>query len=100
MYRATTPTHIFTLPFDTDQLKKIQITYRQFGETILQKNETQCVLTRKSIQVELTQEETLQFQTTAEVFIQLRVMTTDGKVMASEILQKWPKECLDEEVLG
>ena len=42
----------------------------------------------------------MQFQPTAEVFIQLRVMTTDGKVMASEILQKQPKECLDEEVLA
>ncbi len=99
MYRATTPTHIFTLPFDTDQLKTIRITYRQFGETVLQKNETQCVFTDKAIKVELTQEETLRFQPTAEVFIQLRVMTTDGKVMASEIMQKLPKECLDEEVL-
>ena len=100
MYRATTPTHIFTLPFDTDQLEKIRITYAQFGETIFQKNETQCTLIGKTIKVELTQEETLRFQSTAEVSIQLRVMTTDGKVMASEILQKQPKECLDEEVLA
>lgn len=99
MYRATTPTHIFTLPFDTSLLKTIQITYKQLGEKILQKTENACSLTDTAIKVELTQEETLLFKPTSWVSIQLRVMTTDGKVMASNIEKKWPKECLDEGVL-
>ena len=99
MYRATTPTHIFTLPFDTSLLKRVQITYRQFGRNILQKNLEDCTLTKNAIKLELTQEETLLFAPTAEVLIQLRVVTNDGKVMASKIESKWAKECLDEEVL-
>ena len=99
MYRATTPTHIFKLPFDTGLLKKVQITYQQFGQTILQKTEKDCSLDGAEIKLQLTQEETLRFQPTAEVFIQLRVLTNEGKVLASRIERKLPKECLDEEVL-
>ena len=99
MYRATTPTHIFTLPFDTNLLKVIQITYQQFGETILQKSEKECVMVGRQIKVELTQEETLRFLPSALVSIQLRVMTSDGKVMASQVEMKQPKECLDEGML-
>ena len=99
MFRATTPTHIFTLPFDTSLLKRVQITYRQFGRNILQKNLEDCTLTKNAIKLELTQEETLLFAPTAEVLIQLRVVTNEGKVLASQIEKKWAKECLDEEVL-
>ena len=99
MFRATTPTHIFTLPFDTSLLQAVQITYQQFGRNILQKGKEDCTLTKNAIKLELTQEETLLFASTAEVLIQLRVVTNDGKVMASKIERKWAKECLDEEVL-
>lgn len=99
MYRATTPTHMFTLPFDTSLLKRVQITYRQFGRNILQKNKEDCTLTKNALKLELTQEETLLFAPTAEVLIQLRVVTNEGKVLASQIEKKWTKECLDEEVL-
>ena len=99
MYRATTPTHIFTLPFEINLLKTIQITYKQFDKIILQKTGEDCTLTNNAIKLELTQEETLLFAPTAWVQIQLRVVTTEGKVMASKIEKKWPKECLDEEVL-
>lgn len=99
MYRATTPTHIFTLPFETSLLKTVQITYQQFGKNILQKTEVDCTMTKNAIKLELTQEETLLFAPTAEVHIQLRVMTNDGKVMASKIEKKQAKACLDEEVL-
>ena len=99
MYRATTPTHIFTLPFETSLLKTFQITYKQFDTIILQKTKEDCTLTDKAIKLELTQEETLLFKPTALVYIQLRVVTNEGRVLASEIEKKWPKECLDEGVL-
>ena len=99
MFRATTPTHIFTIQFDTSQLQEIRITYQQGGQTVLQKTEADCTLTGSEIKVVLTQEETLLFAPDERVSIQLRVMTTDGVVMASEIVKVFARACLDEEVL-
>lgn len=36
--RGTTPYHIFTIPFVSDQINKIYITYLQNGQVILDKN--------------------------------------------------------------
>jgi len=100
MYRGTTPTHMFTLPFETDLLKTIQITYRQFDRIILQKEKKDCTLTEKAIKLELTQQESLLFQAEQPVAVQLRVVTDKGKVMASDIACVPVKACLDEEVLA
>ena len=101
MFRATTPTHIFILPFDTEQVKEVRVTYaNEKKEVILQKTEADCVLDGTDIKVELTQEETLLFEAELRVLIQLRVLTTSGKVMASKIWRKFAHECLDEEVLS
>ena len=97
MYRGTTPTHIFTLPFNVEQLKKVEITYEQLGQIILQKTETDCTLEGKIIRLELTQEESRLFQPAQPVSIQLRVKTNEEKVLASEIKKIIPKSCLDED---
>ena len=100
MFRATTPTHIFALPFDTSLLQEIRITYQQNERTVLQKTEADCTLTENEIKVTLSQEETLLFTSGKRVSIQLRVLTTAGQVMASEIEKVSVKACLDEEVLA
>ena len=100
MFRATTPTHIFALPFDTSLLQKIRITYQQGDVTVLQKTEADCTLTSSEIKVMLTQEETLLFAQDERVSIQLRVKTTTGQVMASDIEKVFARACLDEEVLA
>ncbi len=99
MYRATTPTHIFTLPFAAEQLKAVRITYRQLGKTVLQKTEADCTLAGNTVRLELTQQESLLFQSTDWVYVQLRAVTDGGKVLASQIEKLWPQTCLDEEVL-
>ena len=103
MFRATTPTHIFTLPFDTDQIKEVRITYQQNGETVLEKTETDCTMVGEDIKVTLTQQETLLFDAGSRdnrVSIQLRVLTKTGQVMASKIVKVFAKACLNEEVLS
>lgn len=100
MFRATTPTHIFALPFNTGQIKEIRITYQQNGETVLQKTEADCTLAGNEIKVVLTQQETLLFAPDERVSIQLRVLTNSGQVMASEIAKVFARACLDEEVLS
>lgn len=100
MFRATTPTHIFTIPFNTGQLQEIRITYQQNGANVLTKTEADCTLTENEIKVTLTQEETLLFSEEHRVSIQLRVLTTSGQVMASDIYKETAQACLDEEVLS
>ena len=103
MFRATTPTHTFTIPFSTDKIKEIRITYRQNGKTVLQKTEADCTLTDTAIKITLTQQETLLFNVGSandRVYIQLRVLTTTGQVLASDIVNVRVKACLDEEVLS
>lgn len=102
MYRATTPTHIFTLPFDTEQIRRVQITYKQ-GETVLEKTEADCTMDGSDIKVTLSQDETLRFAANSldnRVSIQLRVLTKTGQVMASKIVKVFAKACLNEEVLS
>lgn len=99
MYRGTTPTHIFTLPFNVEDLQIVEVTYEQLGQIILQKSKSDCTLEGKIIKLELTQKESLQFQPAQPVSIQLRVKTKEGKVLASEIKKIIPKSCLDEDEL-
>lgn len=102
MFRATTPTHTFTLPIDTSRLSKILITYAQNENIVLEKTEADCTLDGSNVILTLTQEETLLFTTEedARVLIQIRVLTTDGKVHASEIEKEFARNCLNEEVLA
>lgn len=99
MYRGTTPTHIFTLPFDAELVKTAQVSYAQFGKVVLQKNMEDCALQEKQIRVELTQEETQMFRSTGWVYIQLKILTTDGKLLASGIEKIHPLDCLSEGAL-
>ena len=102
MFRATTPTHTFTLPIDTSRLSKILITYAQNGNIVLEKTEADCTLEGCNVSLTLTQEETLLFTTEddARISIQIRVLTADGKAYASEIEKEFARNCLNEEVLA
>lgn len=100
MQRATTPTHIFTLPFDVSLLNEVRVTYQQKGKTILKKTEEECKLDGNQISVTLTQEETMTFEANTSVFIQLRVLMVDGTVSASQIMSDIVTDCLDCEVLS
>lgn len=99
MQRATTPTHIITLPFDVSLIKEVRVTYQQDGSTVLKKDETECEMSGKEIRVTLTQEETMKFEASKTAFIQLRVLMADGTVTASQIMSDLVTDCLDCEVL-
>lgn len=99
MQRATTPTHIFTIPFDVSLLKEVRVTYQQKGKTVLKKTEEECNLNGNQISVTLTQEETTKFEV-GSAFIQLRVLMADGTVSASQIMNDVVTESLDCEVLS
>ena len=99
MIRATTPTFIFKLPIDSVKIKKAEVTFSQSGENRLFKNENDCSMNEKKLSVTLKQEETLLFSEKTETKVQLRVLTDEGKVFASQIFSVPVIDSLSEEVL-
>ena len=98
MYRGTTPTLKFTLPFDTSTLDAVWVTIAQGGKVIINKTKVDCDLKGKDISVTLTQAETLAL-TADKTEIQMRVLTTDGIALASAIFREDTKCILKDGVI-
>lgn len=81
--RGSTPTQVFELPFDTQELADFLITYACNDEILVEKNSSQCMTENSCIIVELSQEDTLSFPANEIVEAQLKVLTKSGKVFIS-----------------
>lgn len=88
MYRGTTPTLKFTLPFDTSELAAAWVTLAQSGKVVIDKPMTDCVLDGYTLSVTLTQQETIKLTAENRTDIQLCVRTTDGAALASAIFRE------------
>lgn len=99
MLIGTTPTHIFGLPFKTDIITKIKVTYAQGGSVVLEKGNKECVLEGDTVTVKLTQEDTFLFNCNKNIEVQMRILTMGGDVLASNIRIIGADKCLDSEVL-
>lgn len=99
MIRGTTPTHIFTLPLDTDQLDEVMILYAQSDTVLLKKTTAECTMEGKTVRTTLTQEDTFLFDCTKPVQIQVRVLTLGGEALASTIQTIAVGKCLGGGVL-
>ena len=97
--RGSTPTHIFEIPFDTEIVKKVRITYAQNDEEILSKKTEDCTIVGNEVITELTQAETLLFNHSYPVQIQIKVLDVNDKIHTSDVIVKSVKKCLNEEVL-
>ena len=102
MIRGTTPTHTFVLPFNTSLVSSARISYAQRGNVLLKKETPACTLeaNTNTISVTLSQEDTLLFNSGLYVDIQLRVLTTDGVALSTDIITKSVGECLDGGVIA
>lgn len=99
MIKGTTPTHIFTLPFDTGMIKTIQVAYAQGGVVMLTKGNADCTFDQNMVSVRLSQEDTFLFAENACVEVQVRVLTMEGEALASGIMRIRCKDILTDEVL-
>lgn len=99
MYRGTTPTLSFKLPFNTSDLSAAWVTLAQDGRVIIDKPMSDCVLEGNVLAVTLTQEETLKLTAENRTEVQLRVKTTDGIAMASTIWRVETEKILKDEVI-
>lgn len=99
MKQGTTPTHTFLLPFDSSNIKTLEITYAQHDNVILTKRLDDCLLDGNVVTVELTQEETFSFDVTTKIQIQLRVLTITNQAYSTDILLTTISKSLSKEVL-
>ena len=99
MIQGTTPTHIFTIPIDVEQVKKLEVSYAQNGVVIVKKDLTDCSVNGHTYTVKLSQEETLKFVANTNVQIQIRVLTVSDDALASKIKTRTVLEILDKAVL-
>ena len=90
MKRGTTPTHTFTVDVDLTSATVIYLTYKQNGQTIVERDKSHMAVTTDQISITLTQEETLAFSTSGNIQIQIRAGFSDGSRIASDILSVNP----------
>lgn len=87
MYRGTTPTITFTLPFESSRITALNLCFSQQGEVFLEKNLTACKAEGNRLQVSLTEGETLLFDDRKGMAeMQLRIGCGDAR-MASNIMR-------------
>lgn len=99
MIRVTTPTFIFTLPFDTAEVEQYVVSFGQNNKKILDKTKGYGEMEGSEIRVTLSQEETKLFKATFPVQIQLRVLTKGGDSLATQIYQRPVGEVLNDCIL-
>lgn len=97
--RGTTPTHKFTLPFDTSLIKEVMVIYAQDDVEVFHKSTDECILKENTVTTELTQIETLSLSEERPVQIQLRMLTSEGKAIKTKPRTVSPGVCLNDEVL-
>ena len=97
MIKGTTPTHKFNVDRDLT-LARVYVTYKQRGSIIVERNneETTNTLTinETSVELTLTQEETLKFYANEKVEIQIRAVYEDGTAIASSIISVYTDRIL------
>lgn len=98
-YRGTTPTHTFTLPFEREFVSDLRITYVQNKKDIIIKEMKDIDFIDNEISLTFTQEETYQFEAGKEVQVQIKIKTTDGLVLNSDIMIMRVDASLDNEVI-
>lgn len=96
MRRGTTPTLIFKVKgLDNDCVDKMYFSLKQ-GNKILTKED--YTFEDNKYYVKLSQEETLMFLP-KQLFVQIKIKTTNGEVIASPIKQTTMDDILSEEVV-
>lgn len=97
--QGTTPTHFFDLPFSADMVAAARITYKQRDTIVLEKELADCVKNGDTLELTLTQKETLGFEPDISVVVQLHMVAQGGQALASEVMYATVKELLSGRVI-
>ena len=97
MIKGTTPTHKFNVDRDLTEAR-VYVTYKQRGSIIVERNNEEATNTltidETSVELTLTQEETLKFYANEKVEIQIRAVYEDGTAIASSIISVYTDRIL------
>lgn len=93
MYRGTTPTLLFTMPFNSTGITVLYVTFQQEGKNVLEKALDDVEWEGNEIKIKLTQEDTLKLGE-GDVMIQIRLKFEDDTAMASDIIYTFAQEIL------
>ena len=99
MTRGTTPTHAFKLPFDTEQIKTVLISYAQNDEVKLTKRTDDCTLKGNIASVTLSQKDTLAFTGNVGIHVEFRALLKNGSAPAFRPVWIRCDDVLNDEVL-
>ena len=99
MYRGTTPTLRFKLPFAVNTLAVAYVSFKQRETVRLEKTLEEAIVDEDTLEYTLTQGETLNFSADSTVDVQLCVRINDGTALASKIITLPVKEIIKEGVI-
>lgn len=99
LIRGTTPTYQFELPFQINLIKTAFVTFAQGEQIIVNRELTECQCEVNTLEITLTQKETLAFNTNDPIQIQIRVLDKGENALASEIWTEFAEDVLYEGVL-
>ena len=86
MRRGTTPTHTIGTSISLVGAEVIYVTYKQAGQTVVEKTIDDIEVSENEIAVTLTQEETLAFDSRIMASVQIRARFATGQAIASNIM--------------
>lgn len=95
MYRGTTPTLRFSLPFPATDIDNAYVTFAQYGTVKIDKPLSACTCEGDTLTVRLTQSETLALQCNCNVEMQISVKIGDN-IMRSQIITTTVERILKE----
>lgn len=101
MRRGSTPTNVFTVPFDLSQAT-VYISYEQGKRVVVEKTGEDLIFDHSedyTITVNLTQEDTLAF-VPGEVLIQIRYVFPTGDADASNIIRTTAERIIKDGVIN
>lgn len=99
MFRGTTPTLEFVLPFNTDLLENILMTVAQKNVPIINKTIADATLSENTVTIQLSQADTLKLNNKYDAHVQLRVRTKNDEAMASDIFRVAVSQILKDGVI-
>lgn len=97
--KGCTCINTFSIPYETDDIKAMVITYWQNGEIVFEKKLCDCSFSDNTAKVYLSQEDTLKFDSSKVIKIQLKVKLGDDSVVKSKIIKTVTDIVLNEEVI-
>ena len=101
MIRATTPTHVFTFPYDISpaECTRILITYAQGRQIMLEFEKDELTIDGQNVSHKFTQEEANVFSAMKKAEIQIRILMDGGEALASNVITVKVDDVLNDEVL-